>query len=578
MSSMRVLTLAGAALLAVACSSGSSGKSRGGAGNAGQPGGVAGSTGAAGNATGTAGNMNGAAGTAGAIGNAGAPGSGGITAAAGATGNAGAVGTAGAPAAGGAGAVDTTQSVLTRNKHETRDGFFIQPTLTKAMAMKMAPDTGFMATFQGTLWGAPLYVENGPSGMGAFIAVSTNNSVYAFNETTGATLWTHSIGTAPNVGFSGCGNTTGITSTPVIDLSTRTIYVAGVVTVAGGGVTHQIHALELDTGNARTTPGWPIDVSTLKDPTGTTFKAVAHNQRSALSLVNGTLYVAFGGHVGDCNQYHGWVIAVNTADPTKTGAWATAGNGEAIWASGGMASDGTGVFAVTGNRNGDSSTHQDSEEVVHITGLAQLDRTTGVFYPGSWRSMDGSDLDFGSASPVVISVPGSMPSTLVAAASKNGHFYLLNPANLGGMDGQLQDLMVAGNGMNIRAALAAYNSGTGVHVVFNTLGGASCGRGMLSIGIAPGNPPVAKEAWCTPKGGDSSPIATSTDGTNETIVWFMDGSKLNGIDADTGMAIVSPTNPMKTDCSVKPWSSPIAVKGRIVSGGAGGTLCSWSPH
>ena len=88
--------------------------------------------------------------------------------------------------------------------------------------------------------------------------------------------------------------------------------------------------------------------------------------------MGGILYVAYGGHVGDCSNYHGWVVAINRSSPLAAG-WATAGVGEAIWAGGGMASDGTGVFAVTGNRTmGDSSTHADSEEIVRVTGMATV--------------------------------------------------------------------------------------------------------------------------------------------------------------------------------------------------------------
>jgi hypothetical protein len=474
----------------------------------------------------------------------------------------------------GAGAVDTTNSVLTRNKHESRDAFFIQPTLTKAKAATMAPDAAFntAATFMGSMWASPLYVENGPGGKGAFIAAATNNNVYAIDETTGMNVWTGNIGSAPAMTGAGCGNITpiGIISTPVVDAAKRVVYVAG-----GVGTTqidrHEIHALDLDTGKEKT--GWPVNASALKDPNGLTFNTVAQNQRSALSLVNGTLYVAYGGHVGDCNQYHGWVIAVNTADPTKTGAWATGGVGEAIWAAGGMASDGTSVFAITGNRTVDGATHQDSEEVVRLTGMAELNRTTGVYYPTSWHAMDLNDFDFGSSSPVVFSAPGSTPSTLVGAASKDGHFYLLNPANLGGMAGHIQDLMIAPSGMDIRAALAAYVSNTGTHVVLNLAGASTCGKGIVSIGITPGSPPVAKQSWCAATKGDSSPIATSTDGKNETVVWYMSGNQLNAVDGDSGMPVF--TGGTSTCSGIEEWTSPIAVKGRIVAGG-NGHLCSWS--
>ncbi|HVU52162.1 MAG TPA: hypothetical protein VHL80_15800, partial [Polyangia bacterium] len=520
----------------------------------------------------------GTTGGAGATGGAGTTGGAGMRGGAGATGGAGLTGGA-AGKTGAGGALDTSDDVLTRNKHETRDGFFIQPTLTKAAAMKMALDTGFKATFTGVfMYGSPLYVSNGPQGKGAFIAATTNNEVYVFDETTGAVLWMHSIGSAPAMPGVACGNVkpVGITSTPVIDAAARTIYVAGAI-----GTTqidrHEIHALSLDDGSER--PGWPVNVSALQGPGAVAFNSPAQNQRSALSLVNGIVYVAYGGHAGDCGTYHGWVIAVDPKAPTKPGVWMTAGVGEAIWAAGGMASDGTGVFAVTGNRLPDSATHQDSEEVVRLTGMGDVDRTTGIYYPAGWRTMDQQDADFGASSPVVVSVPGSKPATLVAAAAKDGHLYLLDPANLGGMAGHLQDLVVATGGpMLIRSVLAAYTSTTGVHVVLNTVAGASCGGGgvaTVSVGIAPGSPPVAKQAWCFAGGFGQSPIATSTDGTNETIVWTMNGNKLNAIDGDAGTMLYDGGN---AGCSgVRSFTSPIAVKGRIVVGGDN-QLCSWSPH
>jgi len=543
--SFRGFILIGVAIAAAACSS----NSKGGPSGAGGAQGQAGSQGTAG------GGQAGAQGTAGA-GQAG-------------TGVAGA-GQAGAGQAG-AGQVDTGANVLTRNKHETRDGFFIEPTLTKAMAAKVALDTTFNATFAGSMWAAPLYMENGPGGKGAFFAVTLSDTVYALDETTGAVLWMHSIGTAPGTGFAGCGNTTGITSTPVIDATSKTIYVAGVVNGAGG-VAHEIHALSTEDGSEKT--GWPVAVGNIKGNGTLAFHQAAYNQRSALSLVGGILYVAYGGHVGDCNDYHGWVVAVNTATPTQTAAWATAGQGEAIWAAGGMASNGNGVFAVTGNANGGGATHLDSEEVVHVTGMAQVDKTTGLFWPNEWRNMDQNDLDFGSVSPVVITVPGSAPATMVAATAKHGHFYLLDPANLGGMGKPLQDLTIAGGGMSIRAAQAAYTSTTGVHVVMNASNAmcpAGTNGGIISVLVKPGSPATASVAWCA--GGGQSPIATSTDGKNETVVWNYNNG-LHGYDGDTGAVVATPTG----NCgNVRNWTSPIAVKGRIVVG-ADGKLCSWSVH
>jgi hypothetical protein len=312
----------------------------------------------------------------------------------------------------------------------------------------------------------------------------------------------------------------------------------------------------------------------------TNFHIAASNQRSALSLVNGILYVAYGGHIGDCDTYHGWVVAIKTSKPTETGAWVTGGQGEAIWAAGGMASDGNGVIALTGNSTIGTPQHKDSEEVVRITGMATLARSnTTTFYPSTWHALDTGDLDFGSNSPVLTRVGGV---GYVAAITKNGDFFLLNAANFGGTDpGSLVPpggsyLKVAQNG--VRTAPAAYTSSTGVHVTFTVNGALGCpGAGVasvMSVLLSPGTPPTPKVAWCTGTASQTAPIATTTDGKTDALVWFVSNGSLVGVDGDTGAVVVTATG----QCAYVPqWTSPIAVRGRIVVGG-GGHLCSWSPH
>src|SRR5262245_15842868 len=295
------------------------------------------------------------------------------------TGDGGTAGTSGSAGAGGggtagstgtAGATATNQSVTERNKNPSRDGAFVQPTLTKAAAATMTMTSGFNATFTGTTYASPLYFENGPGGKGIFIAVTTGNDVFALDETTGAIVWMRNLRSSPQDSGAGCGGVhpIGIESTPVIDAASRTLFVAGAIGTATIS-RHEVHALSLDDGTEKT--GWPVDVSTVPASGGTTFMPQPANQRSALSLVGGVVYVAYGGHVGDCGPYHGWVIGINAGNPAMKGGWATGGQGEGIWAAAGMASDGNGVFAATGNRTGGGggSTHQDSEEVVRVTGL-----------------------------------------------------------------------------------------------------------------------------------------------------------------------------------------------------------------
>jgi hypothetical protein len=477
-------------------------------------------------------------------------------------------------------------SVLERNHHPSRDGLYVQPTLTKTAVAKLAMETTFAATFTGDTWASPLYLQSGPGGKGVFFAVTNNNDVFALDETTGATVWKASVGTAPGQSGQPCGDIKpiGIISTPVIDEKARTIYVAGAIGNANGITAHQIHALSVDDGKERT--GWPVDVSNITSG-GVTFTPSAQNQRSALSLVNGILYVAYGGHNGDCGPYRGWVVAVDTGkpmSPTSVGAFVTGGTrGEGIWAAGGMASDGDGVFVTTGNNLAGATTHADSEEVVRVSGLGAVDRTSkaNVFYPTSWQSMDGSDADMTSCSPVYL----SSPSPMVAAASKDGHLYLLDAKNLGGVGGQLADLVVAsgGSAMLVHTALASYTTGLGTHVVFTTnsngvcpTGGAS-GKVVMSVLVPPGSPPKPTVAWCVATtnaslGFPASPAITTTDGSNNAIVWFINGTTLMGVDGDTGATLYAGTD----SCTgVHKWTAPIAVKGRIVV--AGDThLCAWS--
>jgi hypothetical protein len=286
------------------------------------------------------------------------------------------------------------------------------------------------------------------------------------------------------------------------------------------------------------------------------------------------VYVPYGGHVGDCGDYHGRVVAIDAKDPTKVGGWATGGVGEAIWAPGGMASDGNGVFATTGNKMGGPAGHLDSEEVVRVTGLATVNRgDTDIYFPAAWAQMDGADADFGSSSPIFLEVPGSTPSALVVATAKTGHVYFLDSKKLGGMGGELADVTAGSSGFT---APTGYQTTKGTFVAL-TLGTARCPGGaagnVAGILVTAGAPPKPEVTWCAPATGRYSPISTTTDGKSEALVWFMNGTKLNAVDGETGQVVFNGGDGV---CAgVIKWTSPIAVKGRIVVG-AGNRLCSWS--
>ena len=412
------------------------------------------------------------------------------------------------------------------------------------------------------MWASPLYIENGPGGKGAFFAVTTANNVIAFDETSGTSSGRRSIGTRDGRWrpvFESHQPARDL-STPVIDAQTRTIYAAGAIGDATGITGHIASAISIEDGTVR--DGWPVNIGTAVN-----FDAKYHNQRSALSLVGGILYVAYGGFVGDCNNYHGRVVAINTAN-RMAASWATGGVGEAIWAPGGLASDGTGVFAVTGNRTmGDSSTHADSEEIVRVTGMATVAHdTTKCSTPalaehGQQRCRFRRHQQRLRGGPRRHALDG-----ILVGLTKDGHMFLLN-SKKPGRHGRSAGRFPGGQRghVRLRGADRLTRTAMGTHVAFATKNpfmcpGAAGAAAIVLVLLPAGSPPMPRVQWCAPLGGDlTGPIATTTDGTTDAVVWYMSNGKLTGVDGDTGTSVVTSSD----TCAVTRWTSPIAVKGRI---------------
>jgi hypothetical protein len=483
-------------------------------------------------------------------------------------GSGGASGTGGAPPAAG------DLNYLERNGDIAKSGWSIRPMMTKTKAATIALDTTFAANFQGAVWSSPLYVEKGPMGKGTFYVATASNTVYALDETTGAVVWMKNLGTPATGAACGCCNygiPQGIYGTPVIDLASRTLF-AVAATGGGGGITgFQTFGLNIDDGSTR--PGWPVAAP---------FGAGKHNQRTALSLVRGILYVAYGGHQGDCGPYNGRVMAINIATPQMTGLWTTAGSQSGIWGAGGMASDGDGIFTLTGNGSGAGGGHGDSEELIRLTGLSVANKTNAThFYPRRWQAMDGADLDFSCNAPAVFDIPGATPMKHVVAPAKDGHLYFLDAANLGGMGGEKFDLQVAAEGMSTRTSPTAYSTTKGKFVAISTNGGRcpmATGGGSVIMGIQVSvtagaiRPTVA---WCAARGGDMvAPISTTTDaaGTDSIVWWVGTGGGLNGVDGETGAKVAT----VNGGCSIRRWGAPIVGGANRIVAAADGKLCAWS--
>jgi outer membrane protein assembly factor BamB len=248
-------------------------------------------------------------------------------------------------------------------------------------------------------------------------AATEGDSVYALDAPSGKVLWRTHLGEPVPRSSLPCGNIdpTGVTGTPVIDPAAGVIYAVASLQP----LHHELVALDLSTGAVRFRV--PID------PPGADPRV--HQQRAALALSKGLVYVSFGGRFGDCGNYHGWVLAASAADGSVKASYQVPTPREgAIWAPSGPAVAGNGdLFVATGN--GASSTDFDfANAVIRLSSdLKVLD----WFAPTDWAALSARDADLGSVGPA------PLDGGLVFQIGKTGTGYLLRADHLGNIGGQV---------------------------------------------------------------------------------------------------------------------------------------------
>ena len=275
--------------------------------------------------------------------------------------------------------------------------------------------------------------------------VTENNSVYAIDVHSGTVLLSPNFG-APVVYPLGCGNNgpnVGITSTPVIDSSSNTLYVM-IYNQTQSGPAYSLHALDLGSLTDKVMPQVVTASHTLTDGTTFTFNATYQRQRPALLLAKGSIYAGFGSFCDfAANLSRGWLLGwtagtlapfpsnqLNDQQATNPGNFFLS----SIWMSGyGPATDDAGnVLFVTGNSDPDTydGVTNIQESVVKMS--PTLTTVLDVFTPSNQVSLDDGDVDFGSGGVLVLpDQPGSTPH-LAVAAGKYGTMYMMNEDHLGG--------------------------------------------------------------------------------------------------------------------------------------------------
>ena len=444
-------------------------------------------------------------------------------------------------------------NVTQKNNHPSRDGHYIDAAFTPGNAADLTRDMGFNGAVVGNVHAQPLYIEGGPNGP-MVIVVTASNNVYALHADTGTPIWSRTdIGPAATSGFL-CGNENpvGIIGTPAVDLASRSLFFNAMI--QGNPLKHFIYSLDVDTGATHT--GWPVDVSA----TVPQFESRVHEDRGALAVVNGIVYVPYSGYFGDCGNYHGTVVGVHIDDPSMVAAWRTVAEGGGIWGHSGVASDGTNMFVVTGNTfTSAGDPWSGGEAIVRLqAGPVFTGNPTDFWAPANWQSLDQSDTDLGGCSAILIDVPGANPSQLVLALGKDGNAYLVNRNNLGGVAGPVTSLGVDGT---LRGqSSATYTTGQGTYFVFRA------GGQIKAYKITAANPPAIVSAWNVSQSGQGSPWVTTTDATNNAIVWVVGAEgdhRLHGYNGDTGAVVFDGGGADELMTGDRKWNSGMVARGSI---------------
>jgi autotransporter-associated beta strand protein len=408
----------------------------------------------------------------------------------------------------------------------------------------------------GYVYTEPLYVPNvtlpGQGTHNVIIIATEHDTVYAFDAdgnlgTTGGLLWKTNLGLSAlcanqnAFGARYCGNCypdivpeVGVTGTPVIDPNTGSLFL-DVFTREAGVFYHRLHALNITNGTEQANS--PVVVTgsvpgTGRDSVGgvMTFNPGQCNERPAVTLAGGVVYLAYAGYA-DTDPYHGWVLgysATNLArltnyifNSTPNATTATFGANAAeggVWQGGnGLCVDAdTNLYFETGNGSFDGSTgggnYADSFLKLSTTNKLTL---SDYFTPYNQLALANADTDLSAAHP-----------HLLAGTGKSGTLYLVDRDNMGhynganGNDTNIVQSIVNAEGNQTWSSPAYFNNQLYLQPSSSTMKAYVITNGHIAT-------PVAASATSGVGAYNGGPVI-SANGTNDGIVWMINGAGGNG--------------------------------------------------
>ena len=378
------------------------------------------------------------------------------------------------------------------------------------------PRRAWSAAVDGKVYASPLIVG------GHVIAATENNTVYSFDLRSGKTLWKAHLGAPVNAATLPCGDidpVTGITGTPAADPPTGNLFVVAFL----AGYHHVLFTLSLADG--------AVVRQQAVDPPGSSPQV--EQERGALALGSGFVYVPLGGLYGDCGNYHGYVVAVPVGGGGQAAVYRTPSARESgIWSSMGPTISDTGTVYVTTGNGALASSFNYTNSVLQLSPDLKLQ---GYFAPSDWRALDGADADLGSVGVTLLPALG-----VVVSIGKEGVAYVLKAAKLGGVGGQAAARRVCTGAWGGSAW-----SGSTVFL--------PCGDALVAVSVSPTGVAVM---WRAAQVHMGSPIVA------EGAVWAIDvdSATLYAVDPESGAVLYS----LRLG-SAEHFSTPAATQGYVVT-------------
>ena len=324
----------------------------------------------------------------------------------------------------------------------------------------------------------------------------------------------------------------GITSTPVIDPDTGTLYVLARTSDRSGFFVNtydqRLHALAVTTGVEKF--GGPVEIRASMSGSGTgsrsgrlSFNPLRDNPRAALLLNRGTVYLAWASAC-DVRPYHGWVMAYGARNLKQEAVFNASPDADdsGIWEGDtGPAADKAGnIFLATGNGRFDAAKggRDYGDSLLKLNGESL--NLSDYFAPYNAANLDANDSDLGSGGPMLLPDQSGASPHLAVVEGKGGVLYLVDRDHMGHWQPENNSHAVQTMAVpdGVFGAMAYWNHYVYVLSDGDALRQFSVIDGKLSPKAASGLPGVS----ATP--------SISANGLDDGIVWILRSKSWNAPD------------------------------------------------